>query len=68
MTTGTLDFLLSQEYILLINEDNVATVIDPNILNHLVTNDIECCMEVTPSNSFHLILTSVIYSYSQIYV
>ncbi|RYR37996.1 hypothetical protein Ahy_A09g042924 isoform G [Arachis hypogaea] len=48
MTSGTLDFLLSQgkEYILLINKDNVATVIDPNILNHLVTNDIECCMEV----------------------
>ncbi|XP_020986543.1 UTP--glucose-1-phosphate uridylyltransferase isoform X2 [Arachis duranensis] len=59
MTSGTLDFLLSQgkEYILLINKDNVATVIDPNILNHLVTNDIECCMEVTPSNSFHLIST-----------
>ncbi|KAL1325320.1 hypothetical protein AAHE18_13G153000 [Arachis hypogaea] len=59
MTSGTLDFLLSQgkEYILLINKDNVATVIDPNILNHLVTNDIECCMEVTPSNSFNLIST-----------
>ncbi|MED6135267.1 hypothetical protein PIB30_044781 [Stylosanthes scabra] len=55
MTSGTLDFLLSQgkEYILVINKDNVATVIDPNILNHLVTNNIECCMEVTPSNSFH---------------
>ncbi|KAL1342208.1 hypothetical protein AAHE18_09G141600 [Arachis hypogaea] len=37
---------------LLINKDNVATVIDPNILNHLVTNDIECCMEVTQEIHF----------------
>ncbi|MED6109753.1 hypothetical protein PIB30_036403 [Stylosanthes scabra] len=59
MTSGTLDSLMSQgkEYILVINKDNVATVIDPNILNHLVTNNIECCMEVTPSNSFRSNLT-----------
>ncbi|KAL1330001.1 hypothetical protein AAHE18_12G081900 [Arachis hypogaea] len=68
MTSGTLDFLLSQgkEYILLINKDNVATVIDPNILNHLVTNDIECCMEVTPSNSFHLISTPMNFKLGEI--
>ncbi|KAJ1411725.1 UDPGP family [Sesbania bispinosa] len=59
MIGGTLDLLLSQgkEYILVMKSDNVATVIDPNILNHLMTNDIEYCMEVTPSHSFNLILT-----------
>ncbi|RYR21371.1 hypothetical protein Ahy_B03g066657 isoform C [Arachis hypogaea] len=54
-----------KEYILLINKDNVATVIDPNILNHLVTNDIECCMEVTPSNSFNLISTPMNFKISK---
>ncbi|KAL3012496.1 hypothetical protein AAZX31_06G001800 [Glycine max] len=58
MTGGTLDSLLSQgkEYILVLKSDNVATVLDPNILNHLMINDIEYCMEVTPSNSFNLML------------
>ncbi|KAJ1399027.1 UDPGP family [Sesbania bispinosa] len=48
MIGGTLDLLLSQgkEYILVMKSDNVATVIDPNILNHLMTNDIEYCMEL----------------------
>ncbi|TKY75521.1 UTP--glucose-1-phosphate uridylyltransferase [Spatholobus suberectus] len=61
MTGGTLDSLLSQgkEYILVLKSDNVATIIDPNILNHLMINDIEYCMEVTPSHSFNLILTSM---------
>ncbi|KAK7351945.1 hypothetical protein VNO77_11734 [Canavalia gladiata] len=59
MTRGTLDSLLSQgkEYILVMKSDNVATIIDPNILNHLMTNDIEYCMEVTPSHLFNLVLT-----------
>lgn len=58
MIGGTLDLLLSQgkEYILVMKSDNVATVIDPSILNHLMTNDIDYCMEVTPSHSFNLIL------------
>ncbi|XP_061372437.1 UTP--glucose-1-phosphate uridylyltransferase-like [Gastrolobium bilobum] len=63
ITGGTLDLLLSQgkEYILVLNSDNVATVIDPNILNHLMTNDIGYCMEVTPSHSLtpSLILTPI---------
>lgn len=61
MTGGTLDSLLSQgkEYILVLKSDNVATIVDPNILNHLMINDIDYCMEVTPSNSFNLILTSM---------
>ncbi|KAK7380614.1 hypothetical protein VNO78_33129 [Psophocarpus tetragonolobus] len=59
MTGGVLDSLLSQgkEYILVLKSDNVATIIDPNILNHLMMNGIEYCMEVTPSHSFTLILT-----------
>ncbi|RDX82850.1 UTP--glucose-1-phosphate uridylyltransferase, partial [Mucuna pruriens] len=61
MTGGTLDSLLSQgkEYVLVLKSDNVATIVDPNILNHLMINDIEYCMEVTPSHSFNLILTSM---------
>lgn len=50
--SGTLDVLLSQgkEYILLVNSDNVAATIDPKILNHLIENKIEYCMEVTPTS------------------
>ncbi|XP_020229170.1 UTP--glucose-1-phosphate uridylyltransferase 2 isoform X2 [Cajanus cajan] len=61
MAGGTLDSLLAQgkEYILVLKSDNVATIIDPNILNHLMINDIEYCMEVTPSRSFNLILTTM---------
>ncbi|XP_009361357.2 UTP--glucose-1-phosphate uridylyltransferase isoform X1 [Pyrus x bretschneideri] len=49
--SGTLDVLLSQgkEYILLVNSANVAATIDPKILNHLIENKIEYCMEVTPT-------------------
>ncbi|XP_057436661.1 UTP--glucose-1-phosphate uridylyltransferase-like [Lotus japonicus] len=68
MIDGTLDLLLSQgkEYILVMKSDNVATVIDPNILNHLMTNDIEYCMEVTPSHSFNLILTPMNFKLQEI--
>ncbi|KAL2346021.1 hypothetical protein Fmac_000021 [Flemingia macrophylla] len=61
MTDGTLNSLLAQgkEYMLVLKSDNVATIIDPNILNHLMINDIEYCMEVTPSHSFNLILPSM---------
>uniref|UniRef100_A0A5B7B8U0 UTP--glucose-1-phosphate uridylyltransferase n=1 Tax=Davidia involucrata TaxID=16924 RepID=A0A5B7B8U0_DAVIN len=47
--SGTLDALLSQgkEYMLLVNSDNLAAVVDPQILNHLILNRIEYCMEVT---------------------
>ncbi|XP_054815270.1 UTP--glucose-1-phosphate uridylyltransferase-like isoform X2 [Prosopis cineraria] len=55
--SGTLDLLLTQgkEYILVINSDNVATVIDPSILNYLLNNKIDCCIEVTQGHSsdFH---------------
>ncbi|KAL4563653.1 hypothetical protein LXL04_027698 [Taraxacum kok-saghyz] len=46
--SGKLDDLLSQgkEYILLLNSDNLAEVVDPKILNHLTQNKIESCMEV----------------------
>ncbi|XP_059457296.1 UTP--glucose-1-phosphate uridylyltransferase-like [Corylus avellana] len=54
MKRGTLDALLTQgkEYILVVGSDNVAAVIDPKILKHLVQNKIEYCMEVTPTTSF----------------
>ncbi|KAK7310552.1 hypothetical protein RJT34_08124 [Clitoria ternatea] len=68
MTGGTLDSLLSQgkEYILVMKSDNVATIIDPNILNHLMTNDIEYCIEVVPSNLFNLILTPMNFKLQEI--
>ncbi|XP_030929822.1 UTP--glucose-1-phosphate uridylyltransferase 2-like [Quercus lobata] len=54
MNGGTLDVLLSQgkEYILVVGSDNVAAVVDPNILNHLIQNKLEYCMEVTPTTLF----------------
>ncbi|CAI9103301.1 OLC1v1001757C1 [Oldenlandia corymbosa var. corymbosa] len=46
--SGKFDELLSQgkEYILVLNSDNLANVVEPKILNHLVQNNIETCMEV----------------------
>ncbi|KAK9056054.1 hypothetical protein SSX86_027141 [Deinandra increscens subsp. villosa] len=46
--SGKLDDLLSQgkEFILLLNSDNLAEVVDPNILNHLIQNKIKYCMEM----------------------
>ncbi|XP_028801091.1 UTP--glucose-1-phosphate uridylyltransferase isoform X2 [Neltuma alba] len=51
--SGTLDQLLAQgkEYILVINSDNVASAIDPNILNYLLNNKIDYCIEVTQGHS-----------------
>ncbi|KAK6243620.1 hypothetical protein QUC31_010029 [Theobroma cacao] len=53
MSSGTLDVLLSQgkEYALVVNPDNVAAVVDPQILNHLAQNSVEYCMEVMPTTS-----------------
>lgn len=47
--SGKLDELLSQgkEYILLLNSNKLAEVVDPKILNHLTQNNIEYFMEVT---------------------
>lgn len=52
LTGGTLDVLLSKgkEFSLVIGSDNVAAVIDPQILNHLIQNKIEFCMEVTSTS------------------
>ncbi|GAV57494.1 Ribosomal_S2 domain-containing protein/UDPGP domain-containing protein [Cephalotus follicularis] len=53
MKGGTLDELLLQgkEYAFVVDSDNVAAVVDPKILNHLMQNNIEYCMEVTPTTS-----------------
>ncbi|KAK0597100.1 hypothetical protein LWI29_021839 [Acer saccharum] len=53
---GTLDVLLSQgkEYFLVVNSDNAAAVVDLKILDHLIENNIEYCMEVTPTTSTNL--------------
>ncbi|GMI65002.1 hypothetical protein HRI_000169500 [Hibiscus trionum] len=57
MNGATLDVLLSQgkEYALVVNPDNVASVVDPKILNHLAQNSIEYCSEVMPTTSTGLI-------------
>ncbi|XP_031275885.1 UTP--glucose-1-phosphate uridylyltransferase 1 isoform X2 [Pistacia vera] len=48
--SGKLDTLLSQgkEYVFVANSDNLGAVVDLKILNHLVQNKNEYCMEVTP--------------------
>nr|XP_023870341.1 UTP--glucose-1-phosphate uridylyltransferase [Quercus suber]POE88824.1 utp--glucose-1-phosphate uridylyltransferase [Quercus suber] len=48
--SGKLDLLLSQgkEYVFIANSDNLGAVVDLKILNHLVHNKNEYCMEVTP--------------------
>ncbi|XP_041007687.1 UTP--glucose-1-phosphate uridylyltransferase [Juglans microcarpa x Juglans regia] len=48
--SGKLDALLSQgkEYVFVANSDNLGAVVDSKILNHLVCNQNEYCMEVTP--------------------
>lgn len=50
MNSGKLDLLLSQgkEYIFVANSDNLGAVVDLKILNHLINNKNEYCMEVTP--------------------
>ncbi|KAF5811338.1 putative UTP--glucose-1-phosphate uridylyltransferase [Helianthus annuus] len=46
--SGKLDDLLSQgkEFILMLNSDNLAEVVDLNILNHVIKNKIKYCMEI----------------------
>lgn len=68
MIGGTLDLLLSQgkEYIFVMKCDNVGTIVDPNILNHLMTNAIDYCMEVTPSHSSNVILTPMNFKLKEI--
>ncbi|KAL3735711.1 hypothetical protein ACJRO7_024785 [Eucalyptus globulus] len=50
MNSGKLDALLSQgkEYVFAANSDNLGAIVDLKILNHLMTNKNEYCMEVTP--------------------
>ncbi|XP_073142957.1 UTP--glucose-1-phosphate uridylyltransferase-like [Henckelia pumila] len=51
--SGKLDIMLSQgkEYILVLSSDNLAHVVDTKILNHLIRNKIEYCVEVMPKSS-----------------
>ncbi|GLT97347.1 hypothetical protein SLE2022_149170 [Rubroshorea leprosula] len=50
MNSGKLDTFLSQgkEYVFIANSDNLGAVVDLKILNHLIRNKNEYCMEVTP--------------------
>ncbi|KAL1833524.1 hypothetical protein DCAR_0103617 [Daucus carota subsp. sativus] len=50
MNSGKLDALLSKgkEYVFVANSDNLGAIVDLKILNHLVKNKNEYCMEVTP--------------------
>ncbi|KMZ76338.1 UTP--glucose-1-phosphate uridylyltransferase [Zostera marina] len=50
MNSGKLDLLLSQgkEYIFVANSDNLGAIVDLKILSHLIQNQNEYCMEVTP--------------------
>lgn len=50
MNSGKLEALLSQgkEYVFIANSDNLGAVVDLKILNHLIQNKNEYCMEVTP--------------------
>ncbi|CAD5168698.1 unnamed protein product, partial [Musa acuminata subsp. malaccensis] len=50
MNSGKLDALLSQgkEYVFIANSDNLGAIVDIKILNHLINNQNEYCMEVTP--------------------
>ncbi|KAL3516659.1 hypothetical protein ACH5RR_023561 [Cinchona calisaya] len=51
--SGKLDVLLSQgkEYILVLNSDNLAHVVEAKIISYLVQNNIETCMEVMRASS-----------------
>ncbi|KAF3784656.1 UTP--glucose-1-phosphate uridylyltransferase [Nymphaea thermarum] len=50
LNSGKLDTFLAQgkEYVFVANSDNLGAVVDLKILNHLVKNQNEYCMEVTP--------------------
>ncbi|KAI4317389.1 hypothetical protein L6164_025261 [Bauhinia variegata] len=45
---GVMCMLVGKVYILLLEADNVATIIDPKILKHLMENNVEYCMEDQP--------------------
>lgn len=48
--SGKLDAMLSKgkEYVFVANSDNLGAIVDLKILNHLINNQNEYCMEVTP--------------------
>ncbi|KAI4321231.1 hypothetical protein MLD38_034637 [Melastoma candidum] len=50
LNSGKLDILFSQgkEYVFVANSDNLGAIVDLKILNHLISNKNEYCMEVTP--------------------
>ncbi|CAL0334798.1 unnamed protein product [Lupinus luteus] len=50
LNSGKLDALLSKgkEYVFVANSDNLGAIVDLKILNHLIQNKNEYCMEVTP--------------------
>ncbi|XP_039031061.1 UTP--glucose-1-phosphate uridylyltransferase-like [Hibiscus syriacus] len=50
MNSGKLDTFLSEgkEYVFVANSDNLGAIVDLKILNHLIQNKNEYCMEVTP--------------------
>ncbi|KAG0498496.1 hypothetical protein HPP92_003187 [Vanilla planifolia] len=50
VNSGKLEALLSQgkEYVFVANSDNLGATVDIKILNHLISNENEYCMEVTP--------------------
>ncbi|XP_020092321.1 UTP--glucose-1-phosphate uridylyltransferase [Ananas comosus] len=50
MNSGKLEALLSKgkEYVFIANSDNLGAIVDLKILNHLINNQNEYCMEVTP--------------------
>lgn len=50
LNSGKLDELVAEgkEYIFVANSDNLGATVDLKILNHLVKNQNEYCMEVTP--------------------
>nr|AEH27528.1 putative UDP-D-glucose pyrophosphorylase [Amorphophallus konjac] len=50
MNSGKLEAMLSQgkEYVFIANSDNLGAVVDLKIINHLIHNQNEYCMEVTP--------------------
>ncbi|XP_044507021.1 UTP--glucose-1-phosphate uridylyltransferase 1-like [Mangifera indica] len=50
MNSGKLESLISQgkEYVFVANSDNLGAIVDLKILNHLIQNKNEYCMEVTP--------------------
>ncbi|XP_020276005.1 UTP--glucose-1-phosphate uridylyltransferase-like isoform X2 [Asparagus officinalis] len=50
MNSGKLDAMLSKgkEFIFVANSDNLGSIVDLKILNHLINKKNEYCMEVTP--------------------